>query len=82
MVNLKGDFTLFLSGVEPIENFNAVSSVTKNVLLSYYYIRRRGKEEIEARLKKNRGMKILIASGAFTFFNDPKYSTKSVVWWE
>ncbi len=82
MVNLKGDFTLFLSGVEPIENFNAVSSVTKNVLLSYYYIRRRGKDEIEARLKKNRGMKILIDSGAFTFFNDPKYSTKSVEWWE
>lgn len=79
---LKGDFTLFLSGVEPVENFNAVSSVTKNVLLSYYYIRRRGKDEIEARLKKNRGMKILIDSGAFTFFNDPKYSTKSVEWWE
>ena len=49
---LKGDFTLFLSGVEPVENFNVASSVTKNVLLSYYYIRRRGLAEIEERLKK------------------------------
>ena len=82
MFILKGDFTLFLSGVEPVENFNVASSVTKNVLLSYYYIRRRGLAEIEERLKKHRGMKILIDSGAFTFFKDPQYKTKSLEWWE
>lgn len=79
---MKGDFTLFLSGVEPVENFNIASSVTKNVLLSYYYIRRRGLAEIEERLKKHRGMKILIDSGAFTFFKDPQYKDKTLEWWE
>ena len=79
---MKGDFTLFLSGVEPVENFNVASSVTKHVLLSYYYIRRRGLKEIEERLKKHRGMKILIDSGAFTFFKDPQYATKTLEWWE
>ena len=79
---MKGEFTLFLSGVEPRENFEVVSGVTRNVLLSYYYIRRRGIDEIEERLKKHRGMKILIDSGAFTFFKDPKYATKTVEWWE
>ena len=79
---MRGDFTLFLSGVEPIENFNVASSITKNVLLSYYYIRRRGLGEIEERLKKHRGMKILIDSGAFTFFKDPKYAKKTLEWWE
>lgn len=82
MTALKGEFTLFLSGVEPRENFEQVSSVTKNVLLSYYYIRRRGIDEIEERLKKHRGMKILIDSGAFTFFKDTKFQNKSVEWWE
>ena len=79
---MQGEFTLFLSGVEPEEHFNIVSNYTKNILLSYYYIRRRGIDEIEARLKKNRGMKILIDSGAFTFFKDPQYAKKSVEWWE
>ena len=79
---MKGNFTLFLSGVEPVENFNVASSVTKNVLLSYYYIRRRGLAEIEERLKKHRGMKILIDSGAFTFFKDPQYKEKTLEWWE
>ena len=27
-------------------------------------------------------MKILIDSGAFTFFKDPQYKTKSLEWWE
>ena len=72
----------FRESDEPRENFEVVSGVTRNVLLSYYYIRRRGIDEIEERLKKHRGMKILIDSGAFTFFKDPKYATKTDEWWE
>lgn len=79
---MKENFTLFLSGVEPIQNYEVASAVTKNLLLSYYYIRRRGKEEIEERLYKRKGMKFLIDSGAHTFFNDPKYADKTVEWWE
>lgn len=75
-------FTLFFSGVEPEPNFEVASSVTQNVLLSYYYIRRRGKKEIEERLHKNKGMKILIDSGAFTFFKDTKFHSKPLEWWE
>ena len=65
---MKGDFTLLLSGVEPKENWEVASSVTKNVLLSYKYIRKRGLDEIVKRLKSHRGMKVLIDSGAYTFF--------------
>ena len=72
----------FQESDEPRENFEVVSGVTRNVLLSYYYIRRRGIDEIEERLKKHRGMKILIDSGDFTFFKDPKYATKTVELWE
>lgn len=75
-------FTLFLSGVEPVENFNVASEVTKNLLMSYYYIRRRGLKEIEDRLQRHRGMKLLIDSGAFTFMKDPQYREKSLEWWE
>lgn len=79
---MKEEFTLFLSGVEPRENFEVVSQVTNNVLFSYAYIRRRGIEEIEERLKLHKGMKILIDSGAFTFFNDEQYANKTNDWWE
>ncbi len=79
---MKGNFTLFLSGVEPRENFEVVSGVTPHILLSYYYIRRRGIAEIKERLQKHNGMKILIDSGAFTFFKDPQYTKKTIEWWE
>lgn len=79
---MKSEFTLFLSGVEPKQIYDIASAVTKNLLLSYYYIRRRGKEEIEERLYKKKGMKFLIDSGAHTFINDAQYRDKSVEWWE
>lgn len=79
---MREEFVLFLSGVEPRENFQVVSEVTRNVLLSYVYIRRRGLEEIEERLSHHKGMKVLIDSGAFTFFNDPQYREKPLEWWE
>lgn len=79
---MKNEFTLFLSGVEPKQIYDIASAVTKNLLLSYYYIRRRGKEEIEERLYKKKGMKFLIDSGAHTFINDAQYRDKSVEWWE
>lgn len=81
-LKMKGDFTLLLSGVEPKENWEVASSVTKNVLLSYKYIRKRGLDEIVKRLKSHRGMKVLIDSGAYTFFNDKEFNNKTIEWWE
>lgn len=79
---IDNNFRLFLSGCEPLQNFQIATSVTKNVLLSYWYIKRRGKEIIEERFSDLKDNSMLLDSGAHTFLEDVTYKDKPIEFWE
>lgn len=79
---MKNEFTLFLSGVEPEDNFKTAIKVTSNLLQSYWYIKRRGKDKIVERFSMVKKNALLVDSGAHTFLSLPEYQDKSVEYWE
>ena len=79
---MKNGYTLFLSGVEPEENFYTAIDVTSSLLQSYWYIKRRGKDKIVERFDKVKKNSLLIDSGAHTFLTLAEYQDKTVDYWE
>ena len=78
-------FRFIFSGVEPDQYFDMVSKETNNMLMSYYWIQRKGQKFIDARKKQAPEMKLMLDSGAHTFLDDKardQWGSKPIEYWE
>lgn len=79
----KSEFQIFFSGVESDRYFDIVTNETNAVLMSYLYIKRKGKTFISNRAKERPGLRVMIDSGVHTFLKkEDEYRKKSLDYWE
>lgn len=76
-------FQIFFSGVESDKYFEIVTKETNAVLMSYLYIKRKGKTFITNRIKEKPDLRLMIDSGVHTFLaKEDEYSKKPLEYWE
>lgn len=70
--------SIFLSGVEGNTYWDIVvkKGGCKNVLTSYHYFQKQPAGTLKRRLAETPGVNVFIDSGAFTFFDKPKYELR------
>ena len=81
----KEPFSLFFSGVESDTYFEIATGETNTVLMSYLYIKRKGRKFLRDRIEKKPDLRLLVDSGAHTFLSDKSkedYSNKPIEYWE
>lgn len=76
-------FRMHFSGVEGNTHFNVAKAAgVKHMLLSYFYIRRKGRKFLEERFGDG-SIQLFVDSGAHTFMNDlDEYKDKPDSFWE
>lgn len=76
-------FQMYFSGVEGNTHFNiAKSAGVKHMLMSYFYVRRKGHKFLEERFGDH-SISLFIDSGAHTFMGDiDEYKKKPMSFWE
>lgn len=79
----KSEFQIFFSGVESDSYFNIVTKESNAVLMSYLYIKRKGKNFISNRLKECPNLRLMVDSGVHTFLKkEDEYRKKPIEYWE
>lgn len=76
---------IIISGVESDRYWNIVVNQCgmRNVLMSYHYLQKKGSEFLKKRLEETPDVKILIDSGAHTFYSKiDEYSKKPDSFWD
>ena len=81
ILDYKKPFQIFYSGVEPEDFFNTLYECgIRTFLMSYHYIM---SKHINMRERfENKGIKLIVDSGAHTYFNNDGYDTHTVEEWE
>ena len=80
IVDYERPFNIFYSGVEDSNNFEVLYDMgIRNFLMSYHYIRNK---HLNMNTYKDKGIKLFIDSGAYTYMSDPKYADATIEEWE
>lgn len=75
--------SIIISGVENDRYFSIVNGANiETMLMSYLYLRRKGKKFLAERIAENPNVKFLIDSGAHTFLTNDEYKDKPIEYWE
>ena len=80
VIDRNRNFAMLYSGVEDDKNFNILYDLgIRNFLMSYHYVQ---SKNIDKDMYLSKGIKFLIDSGAYTYYHNADYHTRTIEEWE